>query len=486
MSAALDLYPHLPADHIARKSSPTLTGFNPDVIPYQRDVIDLVRRDHDYLKGTLEIMLSGSIGSAKSVLMAHIIVTHCLNNKRARFGICRRALPDIKATIFKEILEHIQTPEDGEEEPVLKEGRDYKVAYDRAYIRFRNGSEIVPIYWADRKYKRVRSLKLSGLALEELTENDTRDYEGFIEAKSRVGRLPKVKENLVIAATNPDSPAHWAARYFINPKGGKKEFPNRHVFYSRTILNPYLAPNYIEGLKKDMDPKRARRMLNGEWIEIDSDRIYHSYNADINYITGKYKVNLAHPIYLSWDFNISLGKPLSAVAFQYIDDVFHFFDEVVVEGIITGQSCNEFADRGILDLAVPKFYVCGDASGKNRDTRNKKSDYDIIKKFLDNYKTKDGRSIVAEMLVPLANPALRSRHNRTNSYCENSLGERRLYVYEKCETVHEGMRLVQLKKGSDYIEDDTPAYQHVTTALGYGIMSAYGHVQSDDTTSGRF
>src|SRR5690606_32627926 len=115
---------------------------------------------------------------------------------------------------------------------------------------------------------------------------------GFIEAKARVGRLPHVKQNLIIGATNPDSPAHWVARYFIDPEGGRTNHPNRHVFYSRTEENPYLAPSYINGLRKDMDPRRARRMLEGEWLELDSDRVYYSYDANVNYVQGEYLVNL--------------------------------------------------------------------------------------------------------------------------------------------------------------------------------------------------
>lgn len=486
MGVSADLYAHLPANHIARRSSPTLTGFSPDVIPYQRAVVQLVRSDHDYRDGTLEILLSGSIGSAKSVLLAHLAVTHCLMHARARVGIARRALPDLKGTLLKEIIEHIQAPAEGGDQPALVEGKDYKVNTSRGAIKFRNGSEIVPIYWADRKYKRVRSLKLSMLVIEEMTENDERDQEGFIEAKSRVGRLPHVPENIVIGASNPDSPAHWVARYFISPKGGKEAHPNRHVFYSRTFDNPYLAPIYISGLRRDMDAKRARRMLDGEWIELDTDRVYYCYDADLNYVQGKYKVNRQEPVYLTWDFNIGLGKPLSAIAFQYVGDVFHFFAEVVVEGIRTGQSCDELADKGVLDLPVPNFYVCGDASGRSRDTRNKKSDYTIIMDFLGNYKTKDGRSLVVENLVPLANPPVRSRHNTVNTYCHNSLGERRLYIYKACDVAHEGMRLVQLRKGADYVEDDTPAYQHVTTAIGYGVMSAAVKAAATPTTSGRF
>jgi hypothetical protein len=45
-------------------------------------------------------------------------------------------------------------------------------------------------------------------------------------------------------------------------------------------------------------------------------------------------------------------------------------------------------------------------------------------------------------------------------------------VHKRAKTVDEGLRLTKLKAGGHYIEDDTKHYQHVTTALGYGLIAA--------------
>lgn len=457
---------HLPEN--VRNSRNSLFGFCPDGIPYQKKAIRLIRRDHDYSEANLEILLSGSIGSAKSAFVAHVAITHCLMYRRARVGICRRALPDLKETLFKEIIEHLE----GDAEhgfDGLVEGRDYWVNTVRGKVVFKNGSEIIPAFWADRKYKRVRSLKLSMAIMEEAVENDDQDKQGFWELKGRIGRLPHVPENVLICATNPDSPAHWLYDYFIGEKA--KEHPNRHVFYSRTEDNIYLPTIYIKGLRKDMDPRLARRLLDGEWIELTSDQVYYAYSADENYRPVSYDFDLSHPIRLSWDFNIGVGKPLSMVIFQYINDEFHWAQEIVIEGMRTADSLDELADRGILDLACPYFIINGDAAGKHKDTRNRRTDYDIIIDFLSNYRTKDGRQIRFEYQVPLSNPTLRSRHNAVNAYCLNKEGRRRFFVYKDCPTLHKGMRLVELRKGSDYQEDDSKDYQHITTAAGYGLKA---------------
>lgn len=477
MSAALDLshLAHLPAR--IRNSRPTLQRFVPDGIPYQRQVLRLVRRDFDYSTGNLEILLSGSYGSAKSVLLAHLAVTHCMLFPRARVAIVRRALPDLKGTLFKEILEHLADEARVAGLPDVRplvEGRDYIVNYTRAAIRFRNGSEIVAVTWADRRYKRVRSLKLSMVLIEEGTENDEQDREGFEEIKARLRRLPHVPENALIVATNPDSPAHWLHEYFIAPNEGGAKHETRYVFYSLTEQNFYLSPVYIQGLLKNMDPRRAERYLRGRWIELTKDRVYYAYDAERNYIANAtYTPSPAHPVFICWDFNIGVGKPLSVCLMQEVGDAFHFFAEVVVEGVRTEDALDELASRGLLDLAVPGYIVAGDASGKARDTRNIRNDYEIIMEFLGRYRGKAGdRALSVQRWVPLANPPLRERHNRVNTYCANALGERRLFVYGTCPMLHKGFRLVELRKGGDYVEDDSKDYQHVTTAAGYGIHAA--------------
>jgi len=455
------------------QSRPTLQRFIP--FSYQVDVINLVR-NFDYSKGNLEIMLSGSYGSAKSIILAHLAVKHCLMNKRADVAIVRRALTDIKSTIFREIIDHIEGDAREENKEGLKyflrEGRDYTVNHTRGSIRFSNGSEITSVYWSDKRYKRPRSRSYSMVLIEEGTENNLEDKEGFEEIKARLRRIPHIKENVLIVATNPDSPSHWLWEYFIAPNQNQQH-PTRYVFYSKTEQNPYLDPMYIDGLRANMDARRARRYLDGEWLEIAKDMVYYAYSDD-NYIPRPYEFNPRFPIHLSWDFNIGVGKPLSACVFQYVNDKFHFGKEIVIEGMRTQDSLEEMAARGILDMECPYFVVNGDASGKHKDTRNRRDDYEIIVDYLSNYKTADGKPISFRKIVPLANPPVRQRHNMVNAYAKNANNEVRLFVYEECPNLHKGFRLVELLKGASYQENDGPSFpfQHVTTAAGYGMYAA--------------
>ena len=441
------------------RSTPSFNEFDPNIIPFQKNVMLDFRCNLDYKLGVQELLFSGTIGSAKSLLAAHIIVCHCVENTRARFLLGRLTLPDVKATIFNLVCEHL----DGSQ---FVKGIDYFVREDTGYIYFRNGSEIICRSWADKKYEKVRSLALSGACIEEAIENRGDHQRAISEIKQRVGRLPHIKNNIIIYCTNPDGPSHWLYKYFF-----ESDSKTRHVYKSKTEDNPFLPEWYIEQLKKDLDPREARRMLYGEWIEINKERIYYAYDIDANFIKKDYILNTNLPISISFDFNIGHNKPMSCVFGQHnpVTDTHHFFDEVIIHGARTESVLDDAAARGLLDYNV-EYEVFGDATGAARHTNSIHSDYDIIRNFLNKYKRKDGRGLVYRMKVPLSNPPIRERHNIVNAYCMNSLGQRRLFVYQKCKTLHEGMKLTALKEGSHYQENDSFFYQHCTTALGYALV----------------
>jgi hypothetical protein len=344
----------------------------------------------------------------------------------------------------------------------IGEGRNFWPNDGRCYAVLRNGSEILAKTWADRKAKRGRSLDITMCVIEEATENDEVDEQAINEIVARLGRRRGWPRNLAIFLTNPDSPSHWLYKRFFVEKN-----PNRHVFHSVTMDNPFLPDTYVQQLKSTFDSKMIQRMLYGKWVDILGETIYYEY-SNANEPDENYEVNPSYPIHMSWDFNIGDGKPLSTVFYQVINDTFHFFDEVVIEGARTESNLEDAANRGLFE--IPTRFLChGDASGTHKDTRNNLSDYGIIDKFMTNYQTKNGHRLQYAREVPASNPRVRNRHNIVNGYLKNSLGLVRVKVYSKCKVLREGFRLTKLRKGAEYVEDDSKFYQHITTAAGYAI-----------------
>jgi hypothetical protein len=251
-----------------------------------------------------------------------------------------------------------------------------------------------------------------------------------------------------------------------------KKYTNRKIFYSLTEDNKFLPETYVMNLKKNLSPLEARRKLRGEWIDDPRGSIYSEYRSEIHYKKDtEYIINKDHPVYLSWDFNIGKGKPLSMCIAQFIDDHFHFYQQSVIEGARTTDSCEDIISRGLLDHDN-LFYVNGDATGKARSTKSLHSDYDIIEKILSNYIRPCGTHLNFKMDVGLSNPPVKTRHNEVNSYLKNELGEYRVTVYGDAPMIDKGFRLTRLKPGGSYIEDDANEYQHITTAVGYLICRA--------------
>jgi len=438
-----------PADIKVASKVPTLTEFNPYLVPYQIKVISLIRQEYNYSLGPLEILLSGSVGSAKSLLLAHIVVTHALMYPGAGVLVGRRVIRDGLNTIWAMILKH------------YPELRQYWKKSPGHTINLPNGSIIYLVSWDKGDYDKFRSYELSLAVIEELTENDT--IEMVTEIRMRLGRAQGVPENLLICATNPDSPSHPAYEYFIE---GASE--TRRVFYSKTDDNPFLPKWYIESLRKTLDKKMALRMLQGQWIEINKDNVYYEYEDERNYINAPYSWDHTKPLDLFFDFNNSKsGKPMSVGAGQYVNGKYHIGKTWIIGGMRTLDMMDEVANDGYLDKDFPLIRVFGDASGRHSDTRSNRPDWDLIENFLANYRPKKRPYLEYEIEVPQSNPAIKARHNLINGLCRNDLGEVSLYIYQEAKDLAKGLRLTQLKENAKLIEDDSLREQHITTALGY-------------------
>lgn len=427
--------------------TPSIAEFDPRVIPYQYRVIKDIKKNFDYSKGVHEILLSGSLGSAKTTLLAHVISLHAIQNIRTSCMLGRETLPSLKDTLYKAIKEHLEgeTPFDNND--------------TRGIIKLSNESDIFCHSWADKKYKKIRSYEYQVCAIEELTENDEMEF--YKEIKNRIGRVKNDREKFIICATNPDDPAHWAYEYFIQ---GQEKYDTRHVYYSVTSDNPFLDENYIRQIKETLTAEEIQRMIYGKWVSISRDKIYYAFSEEYNVIP-EYRPNPQYPICITYDFNIGLGKPMSVGIFQYINRVFYFFDEVIIYSANTEDTLEEMWAKQIINQRH-NYIIHGDATGRSRTTKSNQTDYDVIEEFLLR------NNIDFEVDVPIANPSVRSRHVIVNGKLKNSEGKVSVKVVaKKCPTLVKGLRLTALKKGASYIEDDSKPWQHITTAMGYGILS---------------
>ena len=438
-------------------TTPLFQEFSPDKIRWQKSANEWIRQ-FDYQSGVMELFYSGGVGSAKTIHHIHHIVRNCLTQKNSKWLMLRRTLKDLKRTSWSELLRHMADVP----------GAIHSYNKTDLKIIFKNGSEIIGDSYDDQDLTKFQSLNLSGLDIEEANEMPGQEiFEGL---KLRLGRAG-VAKNIAFLRSNPDEPDHWLYKYFIQDQ----KHPNKKVFYSITEENPYLPSWYLHNLKRDLSPLMARRKLYGEWLSISGAGIYYNYSSHRNFRADEtYSFDPHHPIAIFHDFNIGLGKPMSAGIGQCIDGTFHVKKNYIIQGFRTSQILDEMAEDGVFEHKNA-FIFYGDASGRSSDTRSNQSDWDIIEDFASNYKRKDKSQLEFSIDVPRANPAIRRRHNRMNSVFLNALGEVNFYIYSEAIESDEGLRLTKLKKGSLLAEDDSYPNQHITTAIGYWVDYVMEH-----------
>ena len=459
-----------------------LNTFDPRAIQWQYDFLYHLHNIADYSQGVHEYLLSGSVGSAKSEGAAHASILHCLKYSDARFLLGRQAMPRLKQTMLKKILDHLKGSS-------LKEGVHYFYNKTSGVITFYNGAEMIPISWHDKDYEKFRSYEFSAAWIEELTENDSEMTKSMhTEMIARIGRInpsnSNVKETFVIYSTNPDSPDHYAYEYFFT--GGKRvgnylsNNPLRHVFFSLTTQNVFLPKWYEASLRERYDNKMILRLLEGQWIYINTDLIYYEYDPEAHFTLHDTSINYTLPIIISFDFNISKNKPMSSICLQYDGHKIIAVDEVAIDGARTQDAIEEWAGRGYFEHKFnPPIIIHGDATGRRGDSRGRNSDYDILDKYLANYTRKDGEKLNYEIDVPSVNPPIRERHNKVNGQLKSSTGKIRVKIDRRCKNLNTGLLSGKLKEGSNYVEDQTAKGQDIAVAFGYGVCSILENIRSD-------
>src|SRR5690606_37771216 len=136
----------------------------------------------DYSLGVHEFLLTGAVGSAKTTLLAHIAVRHCLEYSGAVCLIGRKVLKDLRETLYLKIKQHL------ENDRHLANGVHYRCVDGTCSLSSANRSRIIGYSWHDQNFEKFRSIDLSLAIIEELTENDDTYRQAYTEIKMRLGR----------------------------------------------------------------------------------------------------------------------------------------------------------------------------------------------------------------------------------------------------------------------------------------------------------
>ena len=276
-----------------------------------------------------------------------------------------------------------------------------------------------------------------------------------------------VNENIMPAlnTVDPRRPDYRAWCWFIGVPDGLDHFYDM-AEYAQTANDPdwacyhwtsaeILPPEVIEAAKRTMSARQYRQEYEASF-EAASGRIYEDYGT-----ANLTDATIQPHEQLCWmhDQNYT---PLSSAVGVVRDGALYLLGEIVLASAVSRQSAEEFVER-YAKHENKHVLIYGDPAGRAGEKHGQESAYTAMEDVLRNHGWKYTRK------VKRAHPSIKDRQNQVRSKICNAMGERSLFVNPSLAPYcHKGLKTVQLKKGSTFLEEDSEE-QHITTAIGYMV-----------------
>lgn len=239
----------------------------------------------------VEVLYGGAAGGAKSWTGAAWLLFMCLAYPGTKWFIGRAELKRITQSTyitFKKVCSMY-----GCDESL------YNFNGQLNYIQFVNGSRIdfldLQFKPSDALYERYGSIEFTGGWIEEGGEVNFGAYDTL---KTRIGRHLNVEYGLkrkIFITCNPKK--NWMYDTFYKPYTTGKLEDYRYYIACLVQENPYIDPDYIEGLRTTADKVKFERLFKGNWEYDDNPNALCSYDAiceifgnKIAKRTGKYYI----------------------------------------------------------------------------------------------------------------------------------------------------------------------------------------------------
>lgn len=306
------------------------------------------------------VTFGGAVGGGKSIWLLACFVYLANRYPYSRWVIIRDSIPTLKRTIIQTFNGHFYDA--GLAEHIVEYNRsEFKVT-------FKNGSEIIFMaenYEGDKELNRFKGLEVNGFGADEINELQEQTLDKMFE---RIGRWrpAKMKEfppPIILATCNPAN--NWLRKRVYEPFI-KDKLPSTWKFIvSKITDNPYLAPEYLENLKKNMTPINYRRFVEGDW---DAKEVTNQFATQ--FVAEKHvkpaALDITKQLCISIDFNLN---PFAMVAFHQWRDEHGFHFHIVGEASIEQGSIHKMIEHIKINYYpwIPTIMITGDYSGTKRD-----------------------------------------------------------------------------------------------------------------------
>lgn len=247
--------------------------------------------------------------------------------------------------------------------------------------------------------------------------------------------LPKGMINQTDVVGTPEG-FKWLYEFFI-----KNASESKHVIKAKTFDNPFLPDGYIETLKETYTESQVTAYLNGDFVNLNSQSVYTSYNRKAHRTDALPLPN--EMLYVGLDFNIT---NMNAVVHVKRNNKLYAVGEIH-GGYDTQTICDNLKEN----YPNHQIRINPDASGNARSTSGA-SDFAILKAngfFVD---------------APKKNPAVQERVNSVNLAFQNDS----YYVNDKsCPNFAEALENQAYRNG---VPDKQSGFDHITEAGGYCVF----------------
>jgi hypothetical protein len=249
--------------------------------------------------------------------------------------------------------------------------------------------------------------------------------------------LPNNDSNCVDMVSTPEG-FNFMYDFFV-----KNPSENRVLIKAKTADNPYLPNNYIPMLKEIYTEQQLEAYLNGEFINLNSGSVHHTFDRNLNHSDREIKPR--EPLHIGMDFNIT---NMSAVT--------HVTDASIVTAV--DEITKAYDTPDMISVIKSKYsghpiVVYPDASGDSRKTSASSTDIQLL------------RAAGFTVRVNKSNPSVKDRVTKMNSGFKDGNGRTDYYVNtNNCPEYTECLEKLAYKNG---VPDKSSGFDHLPEAGGY-------------------
>ena len=362
----------------------------------------------------------------KSLHMAALNVGHV----SALFEPIAPMLRDILMRTMDDLLSKWQIPYDFRVSPLP----EYR-------LHFKEGSHTILLRTMETA-NRIRGQNLCAVGFDEA---DTASKSVATQAmRMALARLRSGNVQQFYAATTPEG-FGWAFDTFEKNAGD-----DTALIRAKTTDNPYLPEGFVDSLLENYPEQLIKSYLEGVFVNLNTGQVYDRFDR-AKHVTQNIPELDSEPLRIGIDFNVNNTNAAVGIRLGnqllLIDEISGARDT----DALAKEICRRFPNR--------RIYVYPDASGGNRSTNASRTDIEILESY--------GFSNQS----PRSNPAIRDRVLAVQALLENSKGEVRMQVSEKCKKLIECLELQSYTTKGE--PDKQNGYDHMVDALGYLIVREF-------------